>query len=135
MKSSTKRFAIGTLIALSAGYIIGILTAPKSGRETRRDIKDTAARGFTAAEKQLKQLHTQLVELLAQAKVQAGKATGKSKEQLDAAIENAKIAKEKVRIILSAIHEGDAEDEDLKKAVNEANEAVKHLKTYLGKPV
>jgi len=46
---------------------------------------------------------------------------------------NAKVAKEKAREILSAVHEGDADDKDLKKAVDEASKAVAHLRTYLKK--
>ena len=36
----TKKVLIGTALGLAAGYVAGILTAPKSGKETRQDIKD-----------------------------------------------------------------------------------------------
>ena len=42
--------------------------------------------------------------------------------------------KEKARDILSALHDGDANDKDLKKAVNDVNKAISHLKAYLAKP-
>jgi gas vesicle protein len=131
MKKSTKRLAVGTLVAVAAGYIAGILTAPKSGKETRKDIKDTAARSITVAEKELKQLHTELADLLGKAREQAGKASGKAKTELNSAIESSKVAKEKAREILSAVHEGDTDDKDLKKAITEAKNAIDHLKTYL----
>ena len=35
-------FAIGAAIAAGVGYLAGILTAPKSGKETRADIKAKA---------------------------------------------------------------------------------------------
>lgn len=38
----SKRFAMGALVGLAAGVIAGMLTAPKSGRETREDIKQRA---------------------------------------------------------------------------------------------
>jgi gas vesicle protein len=133
MKKSSKRFAIGTMLAAATGYLAGILTAPKSGRETREDIKDTTVKSINAAEKELKKLHTQLADLLAQAKDRASKVTGKAREDLDAAVGAAKQAKEKARDILTAIHEGDAEDKDLQKAVTDAETAINHLKTFLTK--
>ena len=33
------KFAIGALIGIAAGFVTGILTAPKSGKETRDEIK------------------------------------------------------------------------------------------------
>ncbi len=41
-KDNGKKIAIGTAIGLAAGYVTGILTAPKSGKETRQDIKKIA---------------------------------------------------------------------------------------------
>lgn len=38
----SKRFALGAVVGLAAGVIAGVLTAPKSGRETRADIKQRA---------------------------------------------------------------------------------------------
>lgn len=133
MKKSTKRFALGTMAAIGVGYLAGILTAPKSGKETRKDIKDTTAKGITVAEKELKQLHTQLADVLGQAKDKASDASGKAKEGLDEAIDSAKQAKEKARQILSAVHEGDTDDKDLKQSIDEAKKAITHLKTYLGR--
>jgi gas vesicle protein len=46
------KFAIGALLGAAAGFVAGILTAPKSGKETREDIKDTAVKAKnTAVEK------------------------------------------------------------------------------------
>lgn len=131
MKSSTKRFALTTLIAAAAGYITGILTAPKSGKETRKDIKDTTEKTIHEAEKQLKKLHTELNDLMADVKKGADKAKGEAKKDFDAAVDFTKQAKDKAREVLSAVHEGDADDKDLKKAVQEAQKAVDHLKSFL----
>lgn len=133
MNKNTKRFAFGTLIAVALGYLAGILTAPQSGKETRKDIKDTTTRGINVAEKELKQLHTQLADVLGQAKDRANNAGGKAKDGLNEAIEAAKVAKEKARTILSAIHEGDADDRELQKALQDARKSLDHLKTYLAK--
>lgn len=37
------KFAFGAVLGIAAGVIAGILTAPKSGKETRADIKDKAS--------------------------------------------------------------------------------------------
>lgn len=130
---ATKKLAVGTVIAAAAGYIAGILTAPKSGKETREDIKTTAHTAYAMAEKELKALHTELDKLISEARSRAGDLKDVSKENLDKAVSNAKAAKEKARELLSAVHEGDADDKDLKKAIDEANKAAAHLKAYLKK--
>lgn len=129
----TKKIAASALVASAAGYLAGILTAPKSGKETRKDIKNTAVKAKKEAEAKLKKLHSELDELIADGKKKAAKLTSGAKKELDSAIDSAKAAKEKVRYLLSAIHEGDAEDRDLQKAIKEANKSAKHLKSFLSK--
>jgi len=133
MKKSSK-WALGAILAGIAGYLAGILTAPKSGKETREDIKEGVEHGMAEAEKQLKKLHTQMSDLLGEAKTKATTLKGTAQNDLQAAIEKTSTAKEKARLLLSALHEGGAEDKDLKKAIDEANKAIEHLKTYLKKP-
>lgn len=133
MSKTAKKFAIGAVLAAAAGYVAGILTAPKSGKETRKDIKNAAEHGLAEAEKQLKKLHTELNQLIDQGRAKADQLKGKAQEELKVVIDNAKAMKEKTRVLLSAIHEGDADDKDLKNALSEANKAVEHLKSYLKK--
>jgi gas vesicle protein len=128
-----KWIALSAALAAAAGYVAGILTAPKSGKETRADIKNAAIAGKAEAEKQLKQLHTQLATLLNQAKEEAAGLKGKAQNDLNDAMDKAKKAKDKARVILSAVHEGDADDQDLKKAIDEAKKAMKSLKIYMKK--
>jgi gas vesicle protein len=133
MDKRTKRFAIGAVIAAAAGYVAGILTAPKSGKETRKDIKDTAVKTYKTAEKELKVLHTELNNLLDQAGKKAGELKGEAQKGLDQAMDMAKVAKQKARDLLSAAHEGNADDRDLDNAVKEAKKAIDHLKTFIKK--
>lgn len=130
---AAKKIAIGTAVAGLAGYVAGILTAPKSGKETRKDIKDTASKSVKEAEKQLKQLHTELDKVLNEAKGKGSDLSDKAKKELDKVVGTAKTSKEKAREVLSAIHEGDAEDKELQKAIKDATKAIDHLKTYLKK--
>lgn len=132
-QDNAKKIAIGGAIAALAGFIAGILTAPKSGKETRQDIKDTADKSVAEAEKELKKLHTELDTLITQAKSKRAKLNTKARDELGNLTDAAKDAKEKVREVLSAVHEGEAEDEDLKRALSEANKALDHLKKYLKK--
>ena len=132
-RQNIKRLAIGGGIAAVAGYIAGLLTAPKSGKETRGDIKDATDRGLAEADKQLKKLHTELDKVIKEGKLRADKAGAVAQKELNELVDKAKDAKEKAREVLSAIHEGDAEDRDLKKAVKDANTAIDHLKDYLKK--
>ena len=39
---SKGKFALGALFGAVAGFVAGVLTAPKSGKETRADIKNAA---------------------------------------------------------------------------------------------
>jgi len=133
MKKSVRRLAIGAVIAAAAGYVAGILTAPKSGKETRADIKKNAKQAQVEAEKELKKLHTELTAAIEQAKARIEPTAGKTREELAAAIDKAKAGKDKAREILSAVHEGETVDKDLAHAIREARAALKHLKVYLSK--
>lgn len=133
MKKSLKTIAIGTLIAGAAGYVAGLLTAPKSGRETRKDLKIAADRTISETEKHLKKLNHELSDLLDEAKSRGNDVKGKAKSELDDLTEMGNSAKQKARELLSALHEGDADDKDLKKAMNEASKAITHLRKYLKK--
>ena len=132
-KSNGRKLALGSIIAGTVGYIAGVLTAPKSGKETRKDIKTSANAGWTEAEKELKKLHTELATKLEEAKALSLKVTGKAKAEVDSSLNMARDAKEKVREMLSAIHEGDVEDVDLQRAIKQANSALGHIKDFLKK--
>lgn len=128
-----KNFAIGALVAGAVGYVAGVLTAPKSGKETRQDIQEAAVKTKREAEKRLKKLHSDIEDLIDEGKKKTGKLSEQAQKDWDKVVASALVAKEKVREVLSALHEGDAQDKDLKKAIKEANDAVDHLKSYLAK--
>jgi gas vesicle protein len=121
-KDTTKKWVVGAAAAAAAGYIAGILTAPKSGKETRQDIKDAA-----------RKIVTELGDLIDKAKKELSDLTGKAKEELSSAVDKASSAKEKAQSVLSAVKAGKAEDKDLQKAVEDATKAVNHLKSFLKK--
>lgn len=110
-KNTARKFAVGTLIAGVVGYVAGILTAPKSGKETRGDIKKVTAKSLGEAEKQLKNLRNELNGLLEEAKTRGVSLSGRAQKELDDLVENSKRTREKAGEILNALREGNAEDE------------------------
>lgn len=133
MGSKKNNFAVGAIVAATAGYIAGILTAPKSGRETRKDIVKSASKAKTEGEKQLKKLHSELAELLDRANKQKSKAGSKAAKEIQKAVENGKQAKEKARLLLSALHDGDADDPNLRAVIKEVKKAKSELAKFLKK--
>lgn len=133
MRKRDRNVAVGTLIAAGIGYAAGVLTAPKSGRETRKDLQKAAVQAKKEAEKNFKGLHTELTKLISTSKKHGQKLAGAKKAEFDKVVESAQAAKKKVGEILSSIHEGEAEDKDLKKAVKEVNNAIDHLRKFIEK--
>ena len=128
-----RNLAIGGAVSAIAGYIAGLLTAPKSGKETRGDIKKATNESIAQAEKELKKVHTELGKVIDDARINTDKYSAKAKNNLSELVEKAQDSKEKVREVISAVHEGEAEDVDLKKAVKDANKALEHLRDFLKK--
>lgn len=133
MSSKRSNFAVGALLAAGIGYVTGILTAPKTGKQTRKDLGKKATKAKTQGEKELKNLHSDLKGLVAQGEKQIGKAKTKANAEADKALAKAKKAKDKSKLLLSALHDGDVEDPDLKKVLDEAKQAKEDLKKFLKK--
>jgi gas vesicle protein len=129
--NNTSKWAVGALVAGVVGYAAGILTAPKSGKETREDIKHAASKARAEVEKKLKEVHSQLNGALDEAKERGAKLSGQARETLDDLVGKATAAKEKVREVLSGLHDGDADDPELQKALDDAKTALKHLQNYV----
>lgn len=128
---TAKRLAVGAAIAGAAGYIAGLLSAPASGSKTRKDLKKSAEGSINDVEKQLKSLHTELGELVESAKLSSDELSGRAQKKFSEALDNAKSSKDKLREVLSAVHEGEAEDSDLQRALKDAKHAINHLKDFL----
>ncbi len=133
MGKNTKRFAFTAIFAVVAGYVAGILTAPKSGKDTREDIKEAANKTYAEAEKQLKKLHTELNQVLDEAKSKLDSLKGKGREELESAMQLGQKAKDKAREMLGAAHEGEADDKDLEQAIKDVRDSIEHLRKYLKK--
>lgn len=62
-----------------------------------------------------------------------GKASDSAKSEFEQRIAQATKAKDKVRVALSGVREGETSDKDLQKAISDAEKAIEHLKAYLKK--
>jgi gas vesicle protein len=131
--SKAKKFAIGAVVAAAAGYVAGLLTAPKSGKETREDIKQTAGKVADDTEAKLKELYGELEELIVKVKANSNNLSAEAKEQIEKVMNTASSAKQKAAEILKAVDSGKSKDDDLGNAIKEATNAIKHLKSYLDK--
>jgi len=126
-----KKFALGAVLSAVIGYLAGLLTAPKSGKETRQTIKDRATETYNAAEKELKKLHTELNDVISEV---SGRIDSlRNKKEVSDALDKGRDARQKAREMLSALHDGEAEDKDLQKAIKDATAAIEHLRNYLHK--
>ncbi|MBA2279324.1 YtxH domain-containing protein [Candidatus Saccharibacteria bacterium] len=133
MAKNSGKWAAGALAAGVVGYVAGVLTAPKSGKETRKDIKTVAYKAKMEAEKKLKLVHSELSDKLADAKKTGANLQGKAKTEYNDIMIKAGVAREKVRDVLSTLHDGDAGDPELKKAFKDAKDALKHLEKFVKK--
>ncbi len=132
-KARTGKLAMSAVVVAGIGYAAGILTAPKSGKQARRDLQKAAVKAKKEAEAKLKLLHSDLANLITQGKRQAKTTSTKAKAGLDDALKSALAAKDKARQLLSAVHEGEADNKDLQKAINEVKKATLHLKSFIKK--
>lgn len=127
-----RKLAIGAALAGAVGYVTGILTAPKSGKETREDIAEKAEDIKEDAEEQLQTAHDELNQLIKTAKNKSVALGSKARVEFNEAIIRAKDAQNKASHVLDAIRKGQADDPALNKAIKQAKQAQKNLAKYLG---
>jgi gas vesicle protein len=126
-----RKIALGALVAGAAGYVAGILTAPKSGKETRQDIADKAAELKEESIAQLQDLRDELDSLLDEAKSKSVALSAKAREEFNEAVVIAKDAKNKTGTMIKAVRAGEASDPELNRAIKQAKLAAKNLGRYL----
>ena len=128
MGRNTKNIVMVAALAAGVGYLAGVLTAPKSGKETRQDIKVNAMNKKKELEEKLKYLSEEASKIIAKAQNNLLTLKGRASVELSTALSRANDAKEKARGVLSALHEGEADDDDLNSAVKELNASIANLK-------
>lgn len=132
-KTDGKNVVAAVIIGAAAGYVAGILTAPKSGKETRADIKNATDKYVADAQVKLQSLREDLSNLIDDATERAKLYSEKGKKEVAGLVDKAKSAQVKAKEVLSAVKNGEAQDKDLQKALQDANNAKDHLAEYLKK--
>lgn len=130
-QSNAKKIATGAILAGIAGYLAGLLSAPKSGSQLRKDLKTQLPEAGHDAHERLKLLSNELDELLASAKDEGKDLAGKHKDKFELAQSKAVEAKDKLEKLLDAIKSGNTSDKDLQRAIKDAEKAIVHFKDFL----
>lgn len=131
MSNKSSKWALGAILAGIAGYITGILTAPKSGKETRQDIKNEAQKLSSETEKELKKLHDELNKLINQINLKASSAKQSVSANTSVALDKAMVAKQKARDIITDLRNGTTVDEELSQVVKDVQAALDNLQKHV----
>ena len=126
-----QKVALGAAIAGIGGYFAGILTAPKSGKETRAELADKTVELKDDASHQLQVAQDELGVVLKEAQSKTVALGSQAREEFNEALVRAKDAQNKTKTILKAVKAGQAEDPELNKAVKQAKLAKKNLSKFL----
>ena len=126
-----RKLAVGAIVAGVAGYVAGVLTAPKSGKETRADLANKAGEFKEDALAKLKKAHDELGELLEEAKTKTLALSAKAREEFNEAVVKAKDSKAKLATVMKAVKAGESDEPELNKALNQAKLSYKNLAKYL----
>ncbi len=128
-----KKFALGAAIGAAAGFVTGILLAPKSGKETRADLKNGATKAVKVASKQLNTAHQELSKVVEKAETQLSKVKAEAKKDAEKALDAAKKTRDQVASVIAAVKSGNSTDEDLDMSVKNAQAAIDSLKKYFSR--
>jgi gas vesicle protein len=131
MASNGEKTVVALVLGLAVGYATGILTAPKSGAETRQDIKDAAEKFKKEAVIKLAVVRDDLDHVIDVAQAKADELSGKARKEIEELLDKAKVAQAKSKDVLLAVKNGESDDKDLDKAVSDVKDAKNHLKNFL----
>lgn len=129
--NTAKKVALGSAIAGAVGYLAGILSAPKSGKQTRHDIASKAGEAKDTAEDQLHQVNEELKDLIKNTKDKTAGMGSTARAEYNETLIKAKDAQNKAGEVLKAVKSGGADNPDLDKAIRQAKQAARNLGKYL----
>jgi gas vesicle protein len=128
---TARKVAAGSAIAGAVGYLAGILTAPKSGKQIRGDVTDVAEGVRDDAAIELKGLNDELKQVIKDTKLKTVALSSSARAEFNEALVRAKDAQNKATQVLKAAKAGEAEDPDLNKAAKQSRQALKNLGKFL----
>ncbi len=133
-RSRGANFIKGVAVGAAVGTVLGVLFAPKSGKETRKDISDAASKAKTAAEAQLKKTYNDLGDIANKAAKKAGELKGKAQVEFEKLSVKAERLQAKIRETISSVREGDIlSDEDVEKSLKDAHDLLDEIGEKLKK--
>ncbi|HEY6736518.1 MAG TPA: YtxH domain-containing protein [Candidatus Saccharimonadia bacterium] len=107
-----RSFVKGTVIGVVLGTIAGILLAPKSGKETRNDIKDKVRGTYQDFVTRLEAMSDEVGGRVDSLKEAAKDLTGEAREESQELIHRAEVLKQDLRISASNLAKSGAEAKD-----------------------
>jgi gas vesicle protein len=131
MASNSEKAALALVVGAAIGYAAGILTAPKSGKETREDLKDAGVMIKKSAEAKLAEAKEDLGKVIDEVTEKAQELSGRARKEADELLVKAKASQAKAKEVLNAVKSGESSDKDLQKAVLDAKDAKNHLVRFL----
>lgn len=132
-KQEKKGIAIGAAIGAVVGVVTGILIAPKSGKETRNDIKKGAQHALSKIEHEAQKVQNETKDLLAKAEEKLASLKGKASENAKVHLADLKHTTSQLAEAAKSFRAGESSDKDLNNAIKKAKEAQESLKSYLKK--
>ncbi len=128
-----RKVAMGAMVGAAAGFVAGVLLAPKSGKETREDLKNSGKKLAHEADRHAKRLLTELSDTVDKATSELSRATDQVKEELGKQASRAVRSRDQLATVMTAVRSGNSSDEDLDIAVKNAQNALDSLRKYLKK--
>jgi len=132
-KKERKGLALGAAIGAIAGVVTGILFAPKSGKETRADIKDGATAASERVQEEAKKIQSETKDVLAKVEKKATEATGTVSEKAKKHAGDLKHNLDNVTTVAKSLKSGKASDKDLNSAIKQLKLAKESVVTFMKK--
>ena len=131
MKKNSRNIIVGAILVGAASYVAGILTAPKKGKETREDIRHASVNLKISLENALKKLYTDSSRQLERALNVNQNLTAQTKKELDLLIASVKHAKDKIKVYLTSLREGEIEEEEITLLLTDGRDNTERLKFFV----
>ena len=110
MKDKNKNLAVGAAIGAVAGVIAGVLFAPKSGKETREDLKHMSSKTVEAFVKEAKKLEVQIEDLIKESNKTRADVAKSVADTMKKYQDQAYFAQEKLVTLYKAVKNDEVED-------------------------
>lgn len=131
--SGNGKLAVGAAIGAVAGVVTGLLFAPKSGKETRKDIADTAVKAKEKVLAEAKHAEVELRKIADRVEDEARKHGKNLSKAAEDAMSRAKTARDDLVARVKELGDDEDSEKQLKRATKNAEQAKKELEKLLKK--